>query len=158
MKRLIYIGAIFDWMDIELVEKLCEKHEVMMAGEKRIELPAGVNYVGKLAVADVPKFIAKNEVGIIPFLRNALTLDINNSKIYQFYALGLPVVSTLDNHASRDAEVLTGNNHKSFLANIEKTDKINRETLVEIARQNDWQKQADRFAQELLNLSKNRLA
>ena len=153
MKRLIYIGAIFDWMDIELVEKLCEIHHVTMAGEKRIELPPQVDYVGKLPISEVPKLIAQNEVGIIPFLRNELTLDINNSKIYQFYALGLPVVSTLDNLASRKANVLIGETHDQFLANLDKTDAIDREALVEIARQNDWQQQADKFAQELTRIN-----
>lgn len=149
LKRLIYIGAIFDWMDIELVEKLCKIHQVTMAGEKRIELPAKVNYVGKLPISEVPKVIAQNDVGIIPFLRNELTLDINNSKIYQFYALGLPVVSTLDNFASREAKVLISETHDQFLTNIEKTDAIDRASLIEIARQNDWQQQADKFASAL---------
>ncbi len=152
MKRLIYIGAIFDWMDIELVEKLCEIHQVAMAGEKRITLPPKVNYLGKLPISKVPKAIAQNDVGIIPFLLNELTFDINNSKIYQFYALGLPVVSSLDNLASRDAEVLISPTHADFLANIEKSDQIDREKLVEIARKNTWQKQAERFAEALTHM------
>lgn len=152
LKRLIYIGAIFNWMDIELVAKLCTKYEVSMAGEKRIDLPERVKYLGKLPFTEVAPAIATNDVGIIPFLRNELTVDINNSKIYQFYALGLPVVSTLDNLASRQAKVLISRNHDDFLTNIEKTDRIDRDELVEIARDNDWQQQADRFAQVLRNL------
>ncbi|MCA9732756.1 hypothetical protein KC799_11545 [candidate division KSB1 bacterium] len=153
MKRLIYIGAIFNWMDIALVAKLCEKYEVSMAGEKRIELPQKVNYLGKLPFTEVAQAIAANDVGIIPFLRNELTFDINNSKIYQFYALGLPVVSTLDNLASREAKVLISGNHDEFLANIEKTESINRDELVQIAKENDWQRQADRFAQVLRDIN-----
>ncbi|KAA3658612.1 MAG: hypothetical protein DWQ10_10840, partial [Calditrichaeota bacterium] len=64
----------------------------------------------------------------------------------------LPVVSTLDNLASRQAKVLISRNHDDFLTNIEKTDRIDRDELVEIARDNDWQQQADRFAQVLRNL------
>ncbi|KAA3661249.1 MAG: glycosyltransferase, partial [Calditrichaeota bacterium] len=74
MKRLIYIGAIFNWMDIELVAKLCTKYEVSMAGEKRIDLPERVKYLGKLPFTEVAPAIATNAVGIIPFLRNELTV------------------------------------------------------------------------------------
>lgn len=153
LKRLIYIGIIAEWMDTGLLRKLGEHHEVGLVGEKRVPLPENVHYLGLTRYENLPAVMVQYEVGIIPFLRNELTLHINNSKIYQYYACGLPVVSTLDNIASREAGVLISETHADFLQNIEKTDSVARDELIQIAKANDWQAKADAFRDLLLQLT-----
>lgn len=149
MKHLIYVGIIADWMDIDLVRKLGNEHVVTLVGEKRVELPGNVHYHGIVAYEELPNLITGCDAGIIPFHRNKLTEEINNSKIYQYYACGVPVVTTLDNRASRDSLALISNSHKEFLANIELAGCIDMAPRRKIALQHDWQKLADSFAQAL---------
>ena len=98
-----YIGALDFWFDRAAVQIAAKRHpdwEFRLIG--RIEDPAveqlrslpNVHLRGELAHEQLRKEIASFSVATIPFVRNELTLATNPIKLYEYFAYGLPVVST----------------------------------------------------------------
>lgn len=142
--RLVYIGAVDWWIDTDLLYQLGQRHYVALFGEKRIELPDNVEWHSVAEYSSIGKIIYDGgfEVGIIPFKVNDLTRHVNNSKIYQYYACGLPVVSTLDNKASERNKVFVAKGN--FLEQVELASKSTID-VIDIAKNNDWQQIANLF-------------
>ncbi|MBC8507448.1 MAG: glycosyltransferase [Anaerolineales bacterium] len=94
-------GAIADWIEVELlhdIAKLRSEYEFELIGSvsidiKQLSLPnithrAAVNY------DDIPKHIARFDVGILPFNINPMTHAVRPLKVLEYLAMGKPVVST----------------------------------------------------------------
>jgi len=49
---------------------------------------------GEIAYRDLPRRMSNFDVAVIPFLRMPLTMATNPLKLYEYFCLGIPVVST----------------------------------------------------------------
>ena len=49
---------------------------------------------GEIPYQDLPRRMSNFDVAVIPFLRMPLTLATNPLKLYEYFCLGIPVVST----------------------------------------------------------------
>ena len=98
-----YIGALDFWFDRAAVQIAAERHpdwEFRLIG--RIEDPAvkqlrtlpNVQLLGEMPHEHLRQELARFTVATIPFIRNDLTLATNPIKLYEYFAFGLPVVST----------------------------------------------------------------
>jgi len=104
--RIGYLGAIAPWFNFELVERVARAHpdwEVTLVGpvilgvEDRVaqltKLP-NVSFQPPVDYEEVPAVLHTFTVGLIPFRYDALTRGVNPNKMYEYLAMGLPVVAS----------------------------------------------------------------
>lgn len=103
-KLVVYVGAIADWFDFELVNSVARllpdwRFEICGPLSSR-DLPTGllncpnINLVGPIPYSSVPTRMANATVGIIPFKLTALIEATSPIKLYEYLAAGTPVVAT----------------------------------------------------------------
>jgi glycosyltransferase involved in cell wall biosynthesis len=101
--RLGFFGVIDERMDIGLVGRMAELRPdwqlVMIGPEAKIDpatLPRrpNVHWLGPKSYAELPRYLAGWDVGIMPFALNEATRFISPTKTPEFLAAGVPVVST----------------------------------------------------------------
>jgi glycosyltransferase involved in cell wall biosynthesis len=101
--RLGFFGVIDERMDMPLLKRVAELrpnwHFVMIGPTAKIraeDLPRGPNlhWLGMRSYKDLPSYLARWDVGLMPFALNESTRFISPTKTPEFLAAGLPVVST----------------------------------------------------------------
>jgi glycosyltransferase involved in cell wall biosynthesis len=101
--RLGFAGVIDERMDIELLRTLASLRPdwrlVLIGPIVKIDpanLPQlpNIHYLGAKPYADLPKYMAGWDVGLLPFALNESTRYISPTKTPEYLAAGLPVVST----------------------------------------------------------------
>ena len=97
-----YYGAIADWFDSDLVADLAERRpdwrfvlvgSTFTAEIDRLSKLPNVELVGEVPYGEVPKWLARFDVTILPFKRIPLTEATNPVKAYETLAAGKPLVS-----------------------------------------------------------------
>ena len=98
-----YIGAVSDWFDGKLLYSVAKlrpdlRFEIYGAVTDPYILKsrqmANVKFHGEIAYENVPETIATFDVCLIPFKIKELTLATNPVKVYEYLAVGRPVVAT----------------------------------------------------------------
>jgi len=98
----VYVGAIEEWFDPEIVLGLAVESpdltiiligpvgidQAVFAGKKNIKA------IGPRPYEKIPSYLAHADIGIIPFKRTPLVESVSPLKLFEFFAAGLPVVST----------------------------------------------------------------
>lgn len=99
--RLAFIGAIYEWLDLELLAKLAQDHpawNLVMIGPQQngLTLPevSNLHWLGTRDYKLLPWYMQHFEVMLIPFLRNDVTDHANPIKLWEYLATGKPVVAT----------------------------------------------------------------
>ena len=102
--RVIYVGAIHDWFDVDLVyycAKNLPNYSFIIIGPEQKDLSLlkklkNIHILGSIPYAKIPAFLYNSQVGIIPFNVKDypdLVNSINPLKMYEYLACGLRVVS-----------------------------------------------------------------
>jgi glycosyltransferase involved in cell wall biosynthesis len=97
-----FVGLIQDWVDIELVKYMAERHRdwtIVLVGKSLVDLSSierlpNVKLLGRKPYEALPNYLKGFDVGIIPFKLNELTRNVNPIKLREYLSAGLPVVST----------------------------------------------------------------
>ncbi len=97
-----FIGLIQDWVDLELIRYLAEKRKdwtIVLIGKSlvdmaRLEGLPNVKILGRKPYESLPSYCKAFDVGLIPFVKNELTMNVNPIKLREYLSAGLPVVST----------------------------------------------------------------
>jgi glycosyltransferase involved in cell wall biosynthesis len=98
-----YVGVIDERLDLELLADLADalpEWELRIVGPiakiSPAALPARPNlrYPGPVAYADLPAVMTGFDVALMPFALNEATRSISPTKTLEYFAAGLPVVST----------------------------------------------------------------
>ena len=101
--RIGYFGVIDERLDLALLAELAALRPgwqfVMIGPVAKVDpatLPRARNlhWLGQKAYADLPKYLAGWDAGIMPFAINAATRFISPTKTPEFLAAGIPVVSS----------------------------------------------------------------
>lgn len=101
--RLGYAGVIDERLDIPLLDEVARRKpdwQLVMIGPTAKIAPdtlprrPNIHWLGMKAYADLPKYFAGWDVGIMPFALNDATRFISPTKTPEYLAAGLPVVST----------------------------------------------------------------
>ncbi len=162
--RLIagYVGMLSAWIDYELIEGVARRlPEVtfMLVGPvddagrvRRLAQLSNVRLVGRQPYEAIPPAIDRFDVCLIPFRSGAIAETTNPVKVYEYFALGKPVVSTplaeLEPYASGGLVRIAGG-EVEFAAAIKDAcgegDAERRERRKEIARQHSWTELAGRM-------------
>ena len=96
-----YVGTMGHWFDWKLVFSLARTHPSMrirLIGPVYTAPPAGIPLnIELLPACDhacAIQWMQGFSVGLIPFIQNELTASVDPIKYYEYFALGLPVLST----------------------------------------------------------------
>ena len=101
--RLGYAGVIDERLDLALVDEIAAKRpdwQIVMIGpvvkiaQESLPKRANIHWLGMKDYADLPKYFAGWDAGIMPFALNDATRFISPTKTPEYLSAGLPVVST----------------------------------------------------------------
>jgi glycosyltransferase involved in cell wall biosynthesis len=101
----------------------------------------------------VPELLKGAEVAVIPFRLTELTHDVSPLKLYEYFAAGLPVVSTpLREVKASKAPVIFGHTAQEFARGLDEAlDKgKDRQEFVEFASENTWEERMEKIESILL--------
>ena len=101
--RLGYAGVIDERIDLALIDEVARRRpqwQFVMIGptakirEETLPRRTNIHWLGMRAYADLPRYFAGCDAGIMPFALNDSTRFISPTKTPEYLAAGLPVVST----------------------------------------------------------------
>ena len=128
--RLGFYGVIDERLDAGLIAALADAHpdwQIVLIGPVAKIDPAtlpqrqNVHFLGQQSYKALPQFLAGWDVCLLPFALSEATRFISPTKVLEYMAAGLPIVST----AIRDVEhpygnlVAVGHDHAQFIAYCE---------------------------------------
>lgn len=155
--NVLYVGAIHEWFDDELVLKIAEEHNdwnILLIGRtnKSPRSPLfhheRIKFLGARRQQDLPVYIKYCDVCIIPFQINDLVKSVNPLKLYEYLSVGRPVVSTPLPDVEKLAvkgSIHVGKDHNDFIRQLEyfiegrqKVDQAAIERRIELAYKYSW--------------------
>lgn len=162
-----YFGALAEWFDYELMKKLAiEKpdREIVLIGvdyDKSIEKSgmdklSNIHFLGPINYTELPAYSKHFAVSIIPFILNDITESTSPVKLFEYMAMGHPIVTTNLPECRKYKSTLISKTHEEFLTNIEKAltlseDAEYKETLRREGQENTWDKKAQAIKELILN-------
>jgi len=150
--RVLYSGAIEDWFDVELLAAVARGLPgvsfVLVGSHRHIDLGelAGlenVHLLGPRPYADLAGYYQHADAAVIPFKINRLTEAVNPIKLYEYFAAGLPTISTpLPEVKQFEPLVKIAKGHEEFAAAVREAVQEGGDALLEdrlqCARSNSW--------------------
>jgi glycosyltransferase involved in cell wall biosynthesis len=97
-----FYGTIQDWVDLDLIASLAERHpewSIAMIGKLCVETShlaryPNIHWLGRKPHAELPNCCKGFAVGLIPYVLNERIMHVNPIKLREYLSAGLPVVST----------------------------------------------------------------
>jgi glycosyltransferase involved in cell wall biosynthesis len=168
--RLLYVGAISDWLDVDLLLAAAQRRRDLsfilvgpitgsggiVGSLERLGREPNVYVLGSKPFSQVPAYMRFGDIGLIPFRVNPLTHGVNPIKLFEYSACGLPVV-TADLHETRrlGSPALIYQSLDMFFDCVELAlagRVALREQGISFARRNSWQSRFELVEQELCRL------
>ncbi|MEW9571394.1 glycosyltransferase [Rhodanobacter sp. Si-c] len=128
-KVIGYYGAIAEWFDLDLLEKVAQRHAdclVLMVGadtagaQQRLRHLTNVEFTGEVPYAELPYYLHGFDVCLLPFQVIPLTLATNPVKVYEYLSAGKEVVSIALPEIRQFGDLVrTGDGHAAFLAAVD---------------------------------------
>ncbi|MCC7341451.1 MAG: glycosyltransferase [Bryobacterales bacterium] len=156
-----YAGSLDEWFDVEAVRAAAlasPQAQFVLLGriedEKVLALQSlpNVRLYGEVPYDRLPTYVCEFDVGLIPFLVNPLTLATNPIKLYEYFACGMPVVSSaLPEVAAYQPLVYLADSAEQFAAQVrlalEEQDPQRRRDRREAAQHESWSVRAAKLSQ-----------
>ena len=99
-----YVGALRSWFDYELIGRLARAMpDVLFAivgpldfdfRNAHLRSIPNLRWIGRREYTDMPRYIGRFNVCLIPFVEGKVSATTNPVKVFEYFALGKPVVST----------------------------------------------------------------
>lgn len=154
-----YFGALAKWFDYELIRKVAEKkknYEIVLIGflydssfkDSKIEELENVHYLGVVDYKELNKYAQYFSVSIIPFLLNDITESTSPVKLFEYMAIGHPILTTDMRECRKYKSVLIGKNHDDFIGKLDYALNLKKgdfyyKYLEEEALKNTWNEKAN---------------
>ena len=165
-----YFGAIAPWLDYELIQGLANNNPefdfVYIGPPYEIDqqsLPAASNifWIGQIEYPQLPRYAIWFDICLIPFERGNIAKTTSPLKLYEYFALGKPVVVTSAmlectqyNFVGQGSSV--NDISKALKTAIEKARDINfTQFLKQQASQHSWEKRAKDLLTSMENINVN---
>lgn len=161
-----YVGSIAGWLDYDLIRevaRLMKDVSFVFVGpaehKGRVEqlcCSPNISWLGQKAYEDVPAYIKCFDVCMIPFRQGEIAETTNPVKVFEYFALGKPVVSTplreLQDY-QRDGLVYAGDSPAAFAdalrRGLTEREQDKQTARVGIAAAHSWQTLARSFLHAL---------
>jgi glycosyltransferase involved in cell wall biosynthesis len=88
-------GDWFDWDALRSVAMAFPESSVVVIGDDHYKrpMPSNVVYLGLKPHADLPAYVQRFDVGIVPFVVSDVTHAVSPLKVYEYLASGVPVAA-----------------------------------------------------------------
>jgi len=156
--KIGYFGALAPWLDYELIGAVVEAHPEWdfifigpdyNGGSSRLPSRAlNCHWIGPVPYADLPAYAIRFDVAILPFQSGDLAKSTSPLKLFEYFALGKPVVVTPDMaECTEYPEVMSGTGVEGFALAIDKALKISTdakavEAIKRLGQANTWDERA----------------
>ncbi len=154
-----YYGALANWLDYELINKIARLRpelEVVLIGWdydgsiNRLESLGNIHYLGTKHYSVLPRYAVWFDVAIIPFVEGDIADSTSPLKLFEYMALGKPIVTTNMKECKRYESVLAAGDHEEFLMLVDRAlaltfDKEYLDTLDREALANTWEARAQTY-------------
>ena len=155
-----YYGALASWTDYNLIRYIAENrknYNIVLFGVKyddsleksKICNLENVHFLGKRDYNILQNYANKFDVCTIPFKINAITKATSPVKLFEYMALGKPIVTTDIDECRKYKSVMIAKNQEQFVDLIDKAINIKNENnkeyfelLKKEALENTWEKKA----------------
>lgn len=155
-----YYGALASWFDYDLIKYLAEtkkEYNIVLFGIKyddslekaKLSEYSNIYYMGCKDYSVLQNYANKFTVCTIPFIINSITDATSPVKLFEYMALGKPIVTTAMKECKKYQSVMIANDKKEFVDLIEKSVNMNKENnpnyyglLEKEAEENTWNKKA----------------
>lgn len=160
-----YLGSIDNRLDYELLEYMVQnipEANFKFMGRITDDTAHGlkkynnVEFTGALTPEELAFQTSQLSLGLIPFVKNEFTRNVYPLKINEYFAVGLPVVSTnFADLSDFDGEIKLANDKKIFTNEVKK--EIIRNNPMKairrnnIAHKNSWESRANLFIDHIKN-------
>lgn len=166
-KKVGYIGTISKWLDTELIREAALKNnniDFYLVGpiEQGTDLLSlqdvnNVVFTGTQAYSNIPVIVNNFDVCLMPFKDTSLVRSVNPVKIYEYLALGKPVIALKYSETEKIGNIIyTYKNIEQFNDNLYKALNENNENIIderiEFANRNTWESRVSMLEKIITNL------
>lgn len=130
--RIGFSGTVRDWIDFNLLKNIIEKRpqwsfiflgpidETAKKSIKDFKKLRNCYWLGNKSYRELYRWYSGFDVGIIPYIETEFTKYINPAKLYEYWATGLPVITTrIGGFTSIKDCLWVADNSDNFLLSIE---------------------------------------
>ncbi|WP_316570814.1 hypothetical protein [Neobacillus sp. YIM B06451] len=115
-----YYGAIYSWLDVEIIEKIANRYPVVLIGSQNIQIKhRNVTMLDMKFYEELPHYLSWFDVAIIPFKMTDMIKATNPIKFYEYISAGKPVVSAPLPELSKYKHLCYFAEKKNVIAKIE---------------------------------------
>jgi len=156
--RILYIGALWgEWFDWNLLQKIAQAFphgSVTVIGDYRGQCTfdePNLHFLGLKPQTSLPAYLQHSDVAIIPWKIGPITQATSPLKIFEYLAMGTPVVAPKLHPLEGIPYVFLSPDHETFLENIEhaRVCEMEAKLLDDFLRENSWQARIDRLVQSI---------
>lgn len=164
-----YFGALARWFDYELIEKLAKdrpQYEIVLLGIKydgsyeksNLNSLGNVNYMGTVEHSQLINYARYFNVSTIPFKVNDITEATSPVKLFEYMAIGKPIVTTNLRECRKYKSCKIGKNHDEFINYIDDAinylsmDKEYNELILKESQENTWDNRAEKIKDAMMKL------
>jgi len=156
-----FLGALFEWVDLKLLAKAAqslEDVEFVIVGPKRwgtrlrpLRKMPNMRVFGPQPHTQVPRWIGGFDICLVPFHQGVISDAADPIKIYEYSAMGKPIVSTIGVGTTGSAVRITvARSHDEFIRGIplaaHSDSPAKKAERIEFARANTWHQRAKHLA------------
>jgi len=145
----IYVGAMWgEWFDWDLLYEIAKEFNINLVligncpQERLSELKKYENiyYLGLKPQFELPAYLSQAKIALIPFKYDKITKYTNPLKVYEYLAMGLPVVATYMDELVGLPYVFLSKTYEEFMDNFKKALdlKVNYVYLRDFVENNSW--------------------
>ena len=162
----VYIGAVYPWLDYELLLDICTLmaavnfvfigpvHPGITQWVNRLKQSPNVHFLGFRPYQVIPQYLHHADVGMIPFRKIDLTRTVNPVKLYEYSAAGKPTVATnfSDDLLSYKDKIFIASSTRDFSMALRTALQKGKDpqyisTLQSFASEHDWDTKTSRIIQ-----------
>jgi glycosyltransferase involved in cell wall biosynthesis/cellulose synthase/poly-beta-1,6-N-acetylglucosamine synthase-like glycosyltransferase len=151
---VIYVGALWgEWLDWNLLIEVAKKYpdaSVVVIGDYKGQCPQklpNLHFLGLKPQKAIPAYLAYSNVSIIPWKVNKITQATSPLKVYEYLAMGKPIVSPEINPLKGIPGVFLARDQSDFIDLVGEVRKtiLPREFISRFIMENNWQARVDRL-------------
>jgi teichuronic acid biosynthesis glycosyltransferase TuaH len=161
-KKICYIGTISDWVDLDLVSEVAKKYNVInfyFVGpiDKTIDIEkyencVNLKFLGVQPYDSIPKILNSIDIAMMPFKLNDLVMSVNPVKIYEYLAMGKPVIATRYTETEKFGDLINlyntiGDFEKTMLGLLNEDNTALQQKRIDFANKNSWESRVMGFVE-----------